>query len=92
MAEGWTKMVFLPTDAPRMSKWLSQGAQVSVVACRKCGLLHMYTDVEKVEEMTGEGETRVANQSAHVIAQPCRGLVGSQPVYYLWQESNHKRV
>ena len=51
-------MIFLPTDAPRMSKWFSQGARVSVVACRKCGLLHMYTDVEKVEEMTGEGEGR----------------------------------
>lgn len=58
VAEGWTKMVFLPADAPKMSKWLSQGAQVTVVACRKCGLLQMYTDVEKVEEMTGEGETR----------------------------------
>ena len=58
VAEGWTKMVFLPADAPKMSKWFSQGAKVGVVTCRSCGLVHMYTDVERVEEMTGEAETR----------------------------------
>ena len=34
---------------------------------------------------TGEGEKRVAKQSPQFLAQAFRGLVGSQPVYYLWQ-------
>ena len=34
---------------------------------------------------TGEGEKRVARQSPQFLAQAFRGLVGTQPVYYLWR-------
>jgi energy-coupling factor transporter ATP-binding protein EcfA2 len=33
---------------------------------------------------TGRGERRVARQSPQLLAQTFRGLIGSQPVYYLW--------
>jgi len=34
---------------------------------------------------TGAGEQRVARQSPQMIARIFRGLVGMQPVYYLWE-------
>lgn len=34
---------------------------------------------------TGGGERRVARQSPPLLAQTFRGLIGSRPVYYLWQ-------
>ena len=37
---------------------------------------------------TGAGEKRVAKQSPEFLAQAFRGLVGSQPIYYLWQRSS----
>jgi energy-coupling factor transporter ATP-binding protein EcfA2 len=35
---------------------------------------------------TGGGECRVERQSPHLLAQTFRGLIGSRPVYYLWQK------
>ncbi len=37
---------------------------------------------------TGQGEKRVAKQSPEFLAQAFRGLVGTQPVYYLWQRTS----
>ena len=37
---------------------------------------------------TGAGEKRVAKQSPEFLAHAFRGLVGSQPIYYLWQRSS----
>jgi len=34
---------------------------------------------------TGGGEKRVARQSPFVLAETFRGLIGSRPVYYLWE-------
>jgi hypothetical protein len=34
---------------------------------------------------TGGGQSRVERQSPHTLAQTFRGLIGSRPVYYLWQ-------
>ena len=35
---------------------------------------------------TAGGEKRVAGQSPQLLAQTFSGLVGSRPVYYLWQQ------
>ena len=35
---------------------------------------------------TGGGEVRVDRQSPETLAQTFRGLIGSRPVYYLWQK------
>lgn len=42
---------------------------------------------------TAGGERRVARQSSQALAMTCRGLLGAQPVYYIWESDseNHKR-
>lgn len=40
---------------------------------------------------TGGGERRVPKQSAEFLAQAFRGLVGSRPVYYLWEREAKNR-
>ena len=35
---------------------------------------------------TAEGAHRVERQSPQFLAQTFRSLIGSQPVYYLWQK------
>jgi ABC-type lipoprotein export system ATPase subunit/GNAT superfamily N-acetyltransferase len=39
---------------------------------------------------TGGGEKRVARQSPELLAQTFRGLIGSTPIYYLWERSPSK--
>jgi ABC-type ATPase with predicted acetyltransferase domain len=41
---------------------------------------------------TGGGNRRVARQSPQLLAQTFRGLIGTRPVYYLWQRGkrNHR--
>ncbi len=39
---------------------------------------------------TGGGERRVVRQSPEFLAQTFRGLIGSRPVYYLWQRRKKK--
>lgn len=40
---------------------------------------------------TGGGERRVPKQSAEFLAQAFRGLVGSRPVYYLWERNSRSK-
>lgn len=40
---------------------------------------------------TGGGERRVVRQSAAFLAQAFRGIVGSRPVYYLWERPSSSR-
>ena len=39
---------------------------------------------------TAGGERRVARQSPQLLARIFRGLVGTRPVYYLWENGNAK--
>ncbi len=40
---------------------------------------------------TAGGDRRVERQSPQLLAQTFRGLIGSQPVYYLWQRGKQTR-
>jgi ABC-type dipeptide/oligopeptide/nickel transport system ATPase subunit/GNAT superfamily N-acetyltransferase len=40
---------------------------------------------------TAGGERRVARQSPQALAMTCRGLLGAQPVYYIWESHSENR-
>ncbi len=58
-----------------------------VHVCRRRSVREIVADVvhDWYASTTGGGDKRVARQSAQVLAQTFRGLVGSRPVYYLWR-------
>jgi ABC-type lipoprotein export system ATPase subunit/GNAT superfamily N-acetyltransferase len=55
--------------------------------CRRRALRKVVarTVYEWYQATTGEGEKRVARQSPQFLAETFRGLIGCQPVYYLWE-------
>ena len=51
-------VVFTPDGASRWNRWRGAGADVRVHVCRMCGFAHLLANLDKVNELTGNGETR----------------------------------
>ena len=60
---------------------------VGVQVCRRPQVRSVVAEVVRrwYRATTGGGEDRVARQSPPWLAQTFRGLIGSRPVYYLWE-------
>ena len=63
------------------------GPDFEVQVCRRAGVRALVAELvtDWYQATTATGEHRVARQSPKLLAQIFRGLVGSRPVYYLWE-------
>ncbi|UCG17159.1 MAG: hypothetical protein JSV19_03840 [Phycisphaerales bacterium] len=59
----------------------------AVLVCRRRRVRAVITEFVRrwYQATTGRGDTRVARQSSLFLARTFRALIGSRPVYYLWQ-------
>jgi hypothetical protein len=64
-----------------------------VIACRSPRVRRIVADAVRrwYRATSGEGARRVAHQSPRFLARLFRGLIGSRPVYYLWNRADAKR-
>ena len=63
------------------------GRNFVMQVCRRPRVRRIVADLvyQWYQATTAGGEKRVARQSPELLAQTFRGLVGSRPVYFLWQ-------